>query len=365
MKRNQSFLFLKTWKSLILPAVLLAACGREQTQVYDVPKESTTPAAIAAPAVQKPVNWTTPAVWQEHPGEGMRLASFTVVDKTGRPAEVTIVPMGGSVGTISGNVNRWRSQVNLGPIEEQEISKQLANVDIGPAQGQLYDVTSPDPILDKKANARILAAMLNRGDTTYFFKMTGAESLVGEQKPVFLQFLKSITFQEANGVPESPGAMPTPVASSSLPAPTADAGAHPNWQVPANWQPAPSSPMLVAKFIVPGAGDARADINISSSQGVGGGMAANINRWRGQLGLPSVADQAGMDKLVSELNIAGGKASCIDMSGTSQATGKAARVVAVIVPREGETWFYKLMGDSGLVEKEKAAFVQFVQTVKY
>ena len=41
------------------------------------------------------------------------------------------------------------------------------------------------------------------------------------------------------------------------------------------------------------------------------------------------------------------------------------RGVASILARVGDTWFYKQMGDAALVEKEKAAFVQFVQTVKY
>ncbi len=347
--------------SLVLLAVLLAGCQREQTQVYNVPKEKELEQAQAV--VQRPVNWTTPPAWQEHPGEGMRLASFTVMDKSGRPAEVTIVPMSGIAGTTSGNVNRWRSQVNLGPLPEQEISKQLATVDIGAAQGQIYDVTSTEPILDKKFNARIIAAMLTRGDTTFFFKMTGADALVQEQKPAFLQFLKSITFQGAD--PEQPASQPTPVASTETPAAAADSGAHPNWQVPANWHQAPSSPMLVAKFMVPGTGDARADINISSSQGTGGGIAANINRWRGQLGLPPVEDQAAIDKLVSAINVTDGLASCVDLAGTGQATGKATRCVAIIVPHGGDTWFYKLMGDAGVVEKEKAAFVQFVQNVKY
>ena len=35
------------------------------------------------------------------------------------------------------------------------------------------------------------------------------------------------------------------------------------------------------------------------------------------------------------------------------------------VPRDGQTWFYKMMGDDATVAREKDAFVKFVQTARY
>jgi hypothetical protein len=40
-------------------------------------------------------------------------------------------------------------------------------------------------------------------------------------------------------------------------------------------------------------------------------------------------------------------------------------VVAAIIPQGGRTWFYKLMGNAQVVEKQKDAFTKFVQTAKY
>jgi hypothetical protein len=40
-------------------------------------------------------------------------------------------------------------------------------------------------------------------------------------------------------------------------------------------------------------------------------------------------------------------------------------MVGVSVPHGGQTWFYKLTGAGAVVGREKDAFTQFVQTVRY
>jgi hypothetical protein len=55
----------------------------------------------------------------------------------------------------------------------------------------------------------------------------------------------------------------------------------------------------------------------------------------------------------------GSKASVVDISGTNARTGKAARLYGLIVPRGGQTWFYKMLGDSGVIEGETTNLVEF------
>ena len=85
---------------------------------------------------------------------------------------------------------------------------------------------------------------------------------------------------------------------------------------------------------------------------------------RGQLGLAPLSE-ANLAKSLTTLDVSGGKASLADMNGTDARTGQPTRLVGVIVPQSGQTWFYKLMGDGNVVESQKAAFTQFVQGVKY
>ena len=93
-------------------------------------------------------------------------------------------------------------------------------------------------------------------------------------------------------------------------------------------------------------------------------MLANLNRWRGQLGLAPVTD-TDLSKQVQTLDVPGGKATLADIAGTDARTGQKARVFAAIVPQGSQTWFYKLMGNEQIVEQQKEAFTKFVQTAKY
>ena len=138
----------------------------------------------------------------------------------------------------------------------------------------------------------------------------------------------------------------------------------PKWDVPSGWKEVPGGQFLVAKFLVTGAADAQANINVSMSPGDGGGMLANLNRWRTQLGLGPVAD-ADLAKEIQALDLPGGKASVAEIAGKDPKNAQDARLLAVIVPRSGETWFYKLMGNAQLVQQEKDGFLKFVQSVKY
>jgi hypothetical protein len=68
---------------------------------------------------------------------------------------------------------------------------------------------------------------------------------------------------------------------------------------------------------------------------------------------------------VTALDLPGGKATVVEMSGADAKTGRPAKVVGAMVPQDGRTWFYKLMGDANVVEAQKDAFTKFVQSAKY
>jgi hypothetical protein len=121
--------------------------------------------------------------------------------------------------------------------------------------------------------------------------------------------------------------------------------------------------MLLAKFVV-GGPEGGTDVTVSFLGAAGGGTLANVNRWRNQLGLKPVA-QDEVDQSLASLDVLGGKAMLVDVNGTNVLNGKASRIVAAIWARGGETWFFKMMGDPAVAEREKAAFMKFVQSVRF
>ena len=65
------------------------------------------------------------------------------------------------------------------------------------------------------------------------------------------------------------------------------------------------------------------------------------------------------------LILCGVKATVVEIAGTDARSGKPANLVGVVLPLNGQTWFYKLMGDGQIVAAQKDVFIQFVQSAKY
>jgi hypothetical protein len=144
-------------------------------------------------------------------------------------------------------------------------------------------------------------------------------------------------------------------------APTgAAAGPSLRWQAPPEWNARPVSAMRKGSYAV-GEGGAAADLSITAFPGDVGGLAANVNRWRGQIGLPALeGDDLAAATTTLEAN--GLHFTLVDFAGT--AAGRPQRILAALTSWQGATWFFKLMGPEGPVENEKPAFIAFLGTVK-
>lgn len=329
----------------------LAGCSKEEIKVYSVPKETAPVARMAAAPTEAPshedlhpVHWTTPSGWEELAPTSMRVGNF-LVTKGDKKAEVSIVPLPGRIGTELENVNRWRGEIGLKPIGDTDVSAQT--IVIGSATGKLYDI--PGPTLSA------IAAILEKNDTSWFFKMRGDTEVVSKSKEVFAQFLKSITFHSDDA--EEPSPAEKPASTNVKEVPESPVTGETKWEVPAGWKETAPTAMVLKSFSV---GDAKheAKISITRFPGDVGGLLANVNRWRGQIALEPVGAND-LAALTTSIDVLGGKATLVDMKGPD------AQMIAAVVPREGQTWFYKMMGDAATVAREKEAFVKFVQTARY
>jgi hypothetical protein len=352
----------------VILALALVGCNRDKIKVQEVPKDSDQNAQASgdtavnphagmdmgmgmdAAAGQPQLKWTLPAGWKEKPLSQMRVGSFDAPGKDGQTADVSIIPLAtGGPEMELGNVNMWRAALQLPPADKAESEP----VPVGPRQGKLYDI-------DGKGAGRILVATLDHDGMTWYFKMRGDDAVVREQKPVFLDFVKSVSFQSA---PATAMAGADPHAAMMEPS-AATVPAAAGTPVPAGWKELPPSQFLLAKYLIQGADGAQADVNISMMGGTGGGLVANVTRWRGQLGLPPLSEED-FSKQAQSVETPWGKGTLIDMTGTDAKTGKKARLIGVIAPDGDNTWFYKLMGDEQVVEQQKDAFTKFIQSAKF
>jgi hypothetical protein len=356
--------------------VLFAGAGavaQDGIKVYRVPKEQS-PAPGLVPvseSVLPRLTYQTPEGWTELPAGQMRLASFKV-QADGKVADVSVIPLPGVAGGDLPNVNRWRGQVGLGDLTEEELAKAATKLEIAGQPALLHEMAGTNPSAGDAT--RILGAIQHRDGMAWFFKMTGDDQLVAKHRRAFLEFLKSVKFEA-----RKPGELPPdhpPLPASSLPpghpeiTSSASGKTEPaaagklKWTVPAGWQEIPGGQFLYAKFTIVGDAGAQAAVNVSTSTGDGGGLAANVNRWRGQLG-QSPWNEAELQKQIRSLAANGNQIQFVEMNGTDARSGQPAALVGAIVPQGGSTWFYKLMGDARIVGAQKEAFNSFVKGVKY
>ena len=100
-------------------------------------------------------------------------------------------------------------------------------------------------------------------------------------------------------------------------------------------------------------------MTVSSLSGDGGGLSPNVNRWREQINLAPLESES-LGDVTQQLNLDGErKGVLVDM------TGGQSRVLVAVVPIGEETWFYKMTGAPGVIEKEMESFTNFVRSVRY
>ena len=341
-------------------AVIVTGCNEPEIQTYRVAKEEK-PSIPGGPSMPH-LHWDLPTGWVEQQPDRLRVGSFAITGENGQAAQVAIIPLPGiSEGSRDieiESLNLWRKEeLGLEPVTAETFESQGETVQVGDTQGKLYDLVSQDVRPGKQSRSRIVGVMARRNGILWFVKMAGDDELVAAQKPAFIQFLKSVDFHEGSHGPAAAPAAPVSTNTEKVPA---EAGL-PNWQAPEGWQERAPGPMLTAAWTATGENGAQADVTVSKLSGDGGGLVANVNRWRGQLGLQP-ASESEITSAVEWQEIGSGRSYLVDLKGTNVRSGQPARMLAVGVPTENETWFYKFMGDDAVIEKERARFIQFIQS---
>lgn len=159
--------------------------------------------------------------------------------------------------------------------------------------------------------------------------------------------------------------VPAPQGGTAAPAPTNPHGSAPatspagtavakvTWTSPQGWEELPTTQqMRIATFKTQGV-----EVAVTAFPGDVGGMLANINRWRGQIGLAAVTD-ADLPSLVTEVQQTPSKVSITSLTGSQgqQMLG------AVVDPGDGQTWFVKATATPAEIEAIRPSFETFAKS---
>ena len=129
-----------------------------------------------------------------------------------------------------------------------------------------------------------------------------------------------------------------------------------SWTVPEGWVDLNVSNSMRLATLAPKDNKAL-QVKISKFPGNVGGELANVNRWRGQIGLGAIKE-ADLNKSLEVIDTKAGKAKLLDI------TNGGKQMLAVMLPHKGSTYFFKLMGNADDVKKQKDAMTTFIKSIK-
>jgi len=132
------------------------------------------------------------------------------------------------------------------------------------------------------------------------------------------------------------------------------------WTLPAGWTAKMETGMRYATIKPSGAG--KVEVSVVMLPGPAGGELANVNRWRGQLGLAPI-DDAQLASLRKPMETSAGALELFDM--VSEGTEKSRTLAAVLATESGNSWFVKMTGGAEAVRARQAEFLRLLSSLRF
>ena len=334
-------------------ALVLCGCEDEPIRIYDAPPSAPPAAPASADPNQAAIEWTVPPSWKLQPrsagGMGIRYATF-LIGPPDRQVELTVTRLRPTPANSRAldNVNRWLDLMGLGRTTEEGLDGFVTDIDFAGNKAVLVDIPGPEPDAGSERQ-HMLAAILPGVRHNWFVKTRGPQDVVKGEKEWFESFVRSIRFTAA--------APPRP------PVPAATAATDIKFEVPEAWKAqAPGSRMRRAAFTVSDEGRS-AEVLVSAFPGNVGTALANLNRWRRQVGLPPADSLTGATPRPIEAVNAGG--SLVELAGPGSGESGPKRLLVAHFLYGQQSWFIKMLGDDGLVRRQKDTFAAFVGSVRF
>lgn len=130
------------------------------------------------------------------------------------------------------------------------------------------------------------------------------------------------------------------------------------WTVPAGWTLDPEPrPMRVATFSVR-VNESPVEVAVTRFEGDVGGILANVNRWRGQMGLPHV-DEGGLEATISRFGSTDWPGYSLRIAGTDQHMLAA----GVFERAANRTWFARVTATPAEIDLLEHDFEAFVHSI--
>lgn len=151
------------------------------------------------------LTFQAPKTWKsERPSNAMRKAQIKVdpVDGDSDPSELVITSFAGGAGSLDANVKRWEGQFSDtdGKTPKAKVeTKKGKNVEVTRVEvaGRYVAAMMPgQPGQNNKPNYRLLGAIVNTPEASYYFKLTGPDKTVASTSKQFDAMIESMTMDQ-------------------------------------------------------------------------------------------------------------------------------------------------------------------------
>jgi hypothetical protein len=373
-------------------ACLIGGCEQgDAVRVYTAPKD---PPAPQRPAAPRPVVWTLPQGWTEvaDPQVG-QFGRFATLQVSADDPTLTLAVHqldGASAGDLTSNLNRWEAQLGLPPTPAADAEKKARAVTVDGHTGHRIDLTgavAPKPQApasepnaqapaaeakpESPVPARMLGFILPHGEDVWSFKLQGPPDKVAAQEAAFDQFVASVRFTSHDHGPTTAGSgaagggAPVPGFGGAPPQGPPDDKTYTlkDVKLPAGWVEDPTPREMRFKTYNVGTGNEQATLIVTRLlRDRFGSVEQNIERWRGEVGLPPSTDVA--KEQFRPATIGGEPAYVFDFAPPAPAPD-ARRSFVGIVPKGANVWFFKLIGPAKTVTEQQANFDAFLQSLQF
>lgn len=137
------------------------------------------------------ITWVKPESWTEGKSSSMRMASYNVPLSGGEVGDFSLVRLGGGAGGTMANINRWRGQIGLEPVQPQDLAE-VSHIHNTNSGQQYLHITLINP--DNPESA-IAAGIFEQPGFVLFAKLTASATGIEESELEFEAFCNSIAFK--------------------------------------------------------------------------------------------------------------------------------------------------------------------------
>jgi hypothetical protein len=287
----------------------------------------------------------------------MRMANFHPAGD--ERAECYLTFLSGDAGGLGANINRWRTQLALPALSPSEIDALPKSTMLGrdatvlEASGTWKGMNATE----SSPNWGLVGLLVVEPGGSAFLKMTGPEEVVHAQRGALLELAQSFRSAkiEAHGDEIHGGSATHPHAAPAMdPHAAKPSGDSFAYEIPAGWRKAPDRPMRNVSFFAGPGEDLECYITVFP--GEAGGILANVNRWRGQLGEAPLAEPD-LSSL-HRIPMLGGQAVLVECS------GKGSQLVGAACAGADRSVFVKMSGPPDRVQEQRSAFLSFCASIR-